>query len=211
MHHADAPYWEEAKQYLRSHPILATLMDAYPDSVLRSHGDPFRTLIKTVIGQQVSVASAESLWNKLLAQCADQELHPTTLLGLDDETLRLCGISRQKRLYLRHVAEFFAHDERRSLDYWHSMSDADVVAHITPIKGIGRWSAEMFLIFCLQRPDVFPVADIGLQRALARHFALTPKPFDLDAAHALAEAWQPYRTVALWYLWRSLDPIEVQY
>jgi DNA-3-methyladenine glycosylase II len=211
MHLANPPYWQEAQQHLRRDPILAQLMDAYPHSALRSYGDPFRTLTKSILGQQVSVASAESLWNKLLALCDAHGLHPRTILDVEDESLRLCGISRQKRLYLKHLAEFFLSEERRTLDYWQHMTDDEVVAHVTSIKGIGRWSAEMFLLFCLQRPDVFPLADIGLQRALARHFMIPAKPFDAHAAHRLSYAWQPYRTVALWYLWRSLDPIEVQY
>ncbi|TAE81371.1 MAG: DNA-3-methyladenine glycosylase 2 family protein [Alphaproteobacteria bacterium] len=204
-------YWEEAKQHLRRDSILARLMDDYPDSILRSHGDPFRTLVKAILGQQVSVASAQSLWNRLLALCPDDGLHPVPLLALEDEQLRLCGISRQKRLYLSHLSTFFLPSERRSIDYWNDCTDAEVMQHLTSIKGIGRWSAEMFLIFCVQRPDIFPVRDIGLQRALARYYGITAKPFDVERAELLAQSWQPYRTVALWYLWRALDPIEVQY
>lgn len=207
-------YWDQAIRHLSADTVMKKLITSFPNCVLTSRGSPFYTLMRSIIGQQVSVSSADALWAKLEAlQTAQRSetLSPDFILSLDDDTLRGCGLSRQKISYSRNLANFFL-EGNISEGFWDQMSDEDVVSHITQVKGIGRWSAEMFLMFHLMRPDLFPLDDIGLQRALQNHYGLTKtKPFDKEAALTLAATWQPYRTVATWFLWRSLDPVVVNY
>ncbi|MEI7668840.1 MAG: DNA-3-methyladenine glycosylase 2 family protein, partial [Pseudomonadota bacterium] len=132
---------------------------------------------------------------------------PTNILAKNDEELRLLGLSRQKIAYLRNISLFFI--ENSEFD-WINKSDAEVIKELVAIKGIGTWSAEMFLIFHLLRQDIFPVKDIGLQKAIEKHYN-DNKKMALSEMSGLAENWQPYRSVATWYLWRSLDPIPVEY
>jgi DNA-3-methyladenine glycosylase II len=205
-------YWQEAIAHVRSDPVMDKLISRYPHSQLESRGDAFHTLARCIVGQQVSVASADAVWGRLVAYLQEHHhtLSPESILKLDDEAYRRCGFSRQKIAYMRNIAEFSISNALHLTD-WDSMDDAQVTAYITQIKGIGRWSAEMLLLFCLLRPDVFPLADIGLQRAMAMHYNVALKPFDAVHALEIAAQWQPYRSVALWFLWRSIDPNEVCY
>ncbi len=207
------PYWHDALTHLSQDPVMAGLITTYPDAVLQSRGDPFHTLLRSIVGQQVSVASADALWMKLerLRDTHGAECVPEFFEGVDDEALRSCGLSRQKVAYIRNLSQFFI-AENITQEQWAVLSDDEVIETITQVKGIGRWSAEMFLMFGLLRPNLFPVDDIGVQRALQKHYGLSDaKPFDKEAARTLAEQWQPYRTVATWFLWRSLDPVVVLY
>ncbi len=207
------PYWQDALNHLSKDPVMAALITVYPDAVLQSRGDPFHTLLRSIVGQQVSVASADALWAKLerLRVSHEAVLEPAFFDKVEDEALRGCGLSRQKVAYVRNLSDFFTR-EAITQEQWAAMSDEEVVATITQVKGIGRWCAEMFLMFGLLRPNLFPVDDIGVQRALQKHYGLSDaKPFDKEAARTLAEQWQPYRTVATWFLWRSLDPVVVLY
>lgn len=205
-------YWNAGLAHLSRDPVMHQLITRYPDSVLTSRGDVFHTLARCIVGQQVSVASADAVWGRLEQLLHDKHaaMTPQHILSFSDEDFRSCGFSRQKIAYMRNIAEFYVAEKLDDME-WHKMSDEEVMRYITQIKGIGRWSAEMLLIFCLLRSDVFPLLDIGLQRAMGIHYGVTAKPFDADHALEVAKQWQPYRSVALWFLWRSIDPSEVYY
>jgi DNA-3-methyladenine glycosylase II len=209
MHPITPFYWHDAAVHLSRDPVMRELISRFSTGTLQSRGDPFHTLARSIVGQQISVQSADAVWSRFRATLSI--LHPDAVLLLEDETLRACGLSRQKISYLRHLSHFFRDHAITSQNHWEGMVDTAVIAHLTQIKGIGRWSAEMFLMFCLMRPDVYPLDDIGLQRALLLNYGVIAKPFDRKAATVLAENWQPYRSVATWYLWRSIDPSDVAY
>lgn len=199
-------YWEEAKKFLsRQDKVLAGLIAQYQGETLASRGSAFFSLARAIVGQQISVHAAEAVWKRL--EQAVGKVLPASIADTSDDTLRGCGLSRQKVLYLKELSAFFTHHH----DYdWHSKNDAEVITALISIKGIGRWSAEMFLIFHLLRPDVFPIADLGLQNAIRRHYH-KGREMPLSRMKKLSEKWKPYRTVATWYLWRSLDPVVVEY
>ncbi len=298
-------YWNDAKRHLSKQcPTMKQLIRRYKGETLRARGDGFYTLVRSVVGQQISVKAADAVWARL--EAVVKPLTPTKLLSLSDETLRGCGLSASKVAYAKNVAAFYlsqniavngamgsasplageatrlAHHiatldshpvgqsgqrygglsrsgegassdadthhapspnplpqgERASLAaafvqqsstfgyadrvvseaaYWANLSDEEVIAQLTSIKGIGSWTAEMFLIFHLMRPDVFPVKDLGVLKAINLYLLegdarlksdkwLKPKEYQ-----EISERWAPYRTVATWYLWRALDPVPVAY
>lgn len=201
-------YWKTAcTELAAADPVMAALIERYPDCVLGTRGDPFQTLARAIVGQQISVKAADSVWARFAA-CAG-EVSAARVATLDREALAACGLSRRKVEYVADLAGHFL-DGRVEPARWIAMDDESVIAELVDVRGIGRWTAEMFLIFNLQRPDVWPVDDIGLQKAVALHYLggerPTPKALrEHGARHA------PWRTVATWYLWRSLDPAVVQY
>lgn len=201
-------YWNDAQAHLRKHcPTMETLIQRYQGETMQARGDGFYTLARAVVGQQISVKAADAVWAKL--ELAVKPLTPQKLLKMSDAPLRICGLSASKVGYLRNVAEFFK--QRDVLpSQWESYSDEEVISALTSIKGIGSWTAEMFLIFHLQRPDVFPIKDIGLLKAIDLYYEGTARN-DLNSYHRVAQRWAPYRTVATWYLWRALDPVPVAY
>ncbi len=202
-------YWQEARLHLKKDPVMGQLVERFPAAGLESRGDAFYTLSRSIVGQQISVKAADAVWGRFAGLLP--EFHAHAVLGLEETALRTCGLSRQKIAYLRYLSEFFLEQGITSHLHWDGMEDEAVIRHLTQVKGIGRWSAEMFLMFCLMRPDVYPLDDIGLQRGLGRHYGLAQKPFSRQLALEVAEPWRPYRSVATWYLWRSIDPGEVQY
>jgi len=138
-------------------------------------------------------------------------LSPQTVLVASDEMLRACGLSMQKINYMRNIATYFS-ERKVTENYWAERGDAEIMAELTSIKGIGSWTAEMFLIFHLARPDIFPVKDIGVLKAIDLHYYPDAKKRKSPAEYQqLAKQWAPYRTVATWYLWRALDPVPVAY
>ena len=207
-------YWDRATRALARHdPVLGRLIREHPDVHLRRRGDPFTTLARAIVGQQISVKAAQTIWNRLAAAVAATgdpvALDPARVGRTRLPTMRRCGLSERKALYVRDLARHFvsgALDPRE----WPALSDEALIERLCAVNGIGRWTAEMFLMFHEMRPDVLPVDDIGLQRAIALHYngggRLPPA-----AMRELAAAWQPWRSVATWYLWRSLDPIPVEY
>ncbi len=201
-------YWNEACNHLGKRcKVMKKLIKNYPEAQLRTRGDPFQTLARAIVGQQISVKAAQSVWNKTAGVVG--KITPKNMLAVTPEELRGAGNSRQKIAYMQDLAGHFA-DGRIKPRRWHKMEDEDVIGELVEVKGIGRWTAEMFLIFYLMRPNVFPVDDIGLIRAIEKHFHNGDR---LTKAEALAYAgrWAPWNTVATWYLWRSLDPIPVEY
>lgn len=201
-------YWQTACDALSgSDPVMAALIARYPDCVLGSRGDPFQTLARAIVGQQISVKAADSIWARF--ESLVERVVPEQIAVLDAEALAASGLSRRKVEYLKDLAGHFA-DGRIDAARWTDRDDDTVIAELVDVRGIGRWTAEMFLIFNLRRQDVWPVDDIGLQKAVAVHYldGVRPSPGDLKG---FGTRFSPWRTVATWYLWRSLDPVVVQY
>lgn len=201
-------YWQQAcAELAAADPVMAGLIARYPDAILANRGDPFQTLARAIVGQQISVKAADSVWARF-AEFA-RHVTPEHIASLDLAALAACGLSRRKAEYLWDLAGHFA-DCRLEPARWKRMDDEAVIAELTDVRGIGRWTAEMFLIFNLRRPDVWPVDDIGLQKAVALHYFDGERPGP-KALRQHGERHAPWRTVATWYLWRSLDPAVVQY
>jgi DNA-3-methyladenine glycosylase II len=166
--------------------------------------DVYGALVRTIAGQQLSVLAARAIWRRLTEHFDGRVPTPREILDEDPDTLRTAaGFSRAKVTYLRSLAEHVL-DGRLELDRLSELSDEDVIAELTAVKGIGEWSAHMFLIFTLHRPDVLPVGDLGIRNAAMKAYGLVapPKPAELEA---IAEPWRPHRTRACLYLWRSLE------
>lgn len=217
-------YWSQATSELcAADPIMARLIATYEGEMLEGRGDAFYTLARSIVGQQVSVKAADSMWGKVEAVL--KNVTPARTLEMGEEALRACGLSRQKIAYLYEIARFFI--ENNADEAWFaSRPDDEVLKALVSIKGVGRWTAEMFMLFHMLRPNVLPLDDIGLQNAVQRHYGpVTPShdgvrmpSFDgmtkkekYQAIESLAQKWQPWRSVATWYLWRSLDPLPVAY
>lgn len=201
-------YWQRAKRELaRRDPAIGGLIRAFPGVALRSRGDAFQTLARSIVGQQISVKAAESVWQRLAGAAAPFE--PRSVLAAGPARLRACGLSARKVEYLHDLARRFDEGTVRP-ERWPAMDDEAVIAELAQVRGIGRWTAEMFLIFNLLRPDVLPVDDLGLRRAVSQHYA-GGVPVPAAALRELGASWRPWRSVATWYLWRSLDPVPVEY
>ena len=201
-------YWQHASRELaQGDPVMRPLIQAYADASLISRDNPFMTLARSIVGQQISVKAADSLWTRLTTMLSD--LTPLAVLSHTLEQLRSCGLSARKAEYLADLA---AHFESGQIDTqrWFSSSDEEIIAELTAVRGIGVWTAEMFLIFNQLRPDVLPLDDVGLQKAVARHYLAGERP-DRRKLTEIGERWRPWCSVATWYLWRSLDPLPVTY
>ena len=197
-------FWGEATAHLaRRDKVLKKLIKAYPEADFVSRGDAFQALARSIVGQQISVKAAQSIWGRF-SECAGK-MHPSTVRDLSDQSLRACGFSGQKAAYVKDLAMRF--DEglvkpRR----WARMEDEAIIEELTQVKGIGRWTVEMFLIFHMKRPDVLPVGDLGLQRAMERNYNKGER-LTRDEMRAIGSPWTPFSSVATWYQWRSLDPV----
>jgi len=206
-------YWEEAIFALSARDaVLARLIAAYPGLHLTSRGEPFTTLTRAIVGQQISLKAAQTIWERLLKACGSSDpkpLDPRSVQRKRIATLRACGLSERKAEYIRDLARHFV-SAKLDPRAWPALDDESLISALVDVKGIGRWTAEMFLMFHEMRANVLPVDDIGLQKAVAIHYFDGERP-SLDELRALGERWQPYRSVATWYLWRSLDPIPVAY
>ncbi|TAL88171.1 MAG: DNA-3-methyladenine glycosylase 2 family protein [Candidimonas sp.] len=202
-------FWDEASAHLMKRDrILRKVIPKLTTEWLAPRVSPFVTLARAVIGQQISVKAADSVWGRFTAQCGSRPT-PNAVLGVDESVLREAGLSRRKAEYIHDLARHFAEKKIRPAA-WAAMDDEAVVAELCAIRGVGRWTAEMFLIFNLQRPDVLPLDDAGLLRAISLHY-FSGEPVSRFEAREVAAAWAPWRSVATWYLWRSLDPVAVQY
>ena len=201
-------YWSDACSHLSKRcKLMKKLIRHHPEATLRTRGDPFQTLARAIVGQQISDKAAQPVWDKTVLVTG--RITPKNMLAVTPEELRTAGNSRQKIAYMQDLAAHFA-EGRIKPRRWHTMADEDVIAELVEVKGIGRWTAEMFLIFYLMRPNVFPVDDIGLIRAIEKHFH-DGERLSKAEVQAYADRWAPWNTVATWYLWRSLDPIPVEY
>ena len=201
-------YWDRAKRALaRSDPVMGSIIRRFPRIHLVPRGDAFQTLARAVVGQQISVKAAQSVWERFAA--AAVAVTPQAVGALEHAALRGCGLSVRKVEYIADLAAHFA-SGRLVPTRWQEMDDEAVIADLVDVRGIGRWTAEMFLIFNLLRPDVFPLDDLGLQKGI-RFAYFKKRPVSLRTMRKLGESWRPWRSVATWYLWRSLDPVPVEY
>ena len=201
-------YWDRAKRALRrKDAVMSSIMQRHKGIYLVRRGEPFLTLARAIVGQQIAVKAAQSVWDRVVA-CAGA-VTPEGILLKKPTELRACGLSDRKTEYIvdlaRRFAEGLVHPYR-----WDEMSDEEVIADLVQVRGIGRWTAEMFLIFNLLRPDIFPLDDLGLQKGI-RICYFKGRKVSLARMRKLGESWRPWRSVATWYLWRSLDPVPVEY
>ncbi|HKR39114.1 MAG TPA: DNA-3-methyladenine glycosylase [Paraburkholderia sp.] len=196
-------YWDKAcADLVKRDRILKKLIPKFGPVHLLSRDDPFVTLARSVVGQQISTAAAQALWQRVEAACP--KLVPQQFLKLGHEKLAACGLSKRKTEYILDLAQHFVSGALH-VGKWTSMDDEDVIAELTAIRGIGRWTAEMFLIFNLARPNVLPLDDLGLIRAISVNY-FSGEPVTRSEAREVAANWEPWRTVATWYMWRSLEP-----
>jgi DNA-3-methyladenine glycosylase II len=204
----DVPaYWEEAKiELMKRDRIMKKLIPQFGDLHLVGHGDPFTTLARSVVGQQVTTKAADAAWNKLLLACP--KITPAQVIKAGAEQLSSCGLSKRKTEYILDLADHFK-AKRVHASQWADMDDEAVIAELVQIRGIGRWTAEMFLIFNLLRPNVLPLDDPGLIQGISQNY-FSGEPVSRSDAREVSANWEPWRTVATWYLWRSLDPVPVE-
>ena len=201
-------YWPQATRDLAERDaVLRGLIERFRGLALVSRGDAFTTLARSIVGQQISVKAAQSVWDRLAGRLGG--VTPGLLTRSRQPTLRACGLSGQKAAYLKDLASKFL-DGTLDATHWHALDDETLIEELTRVKGIGRWTAEMFLMFHLVRPDVLPLADLGLQRAMRLHYN-RGRALSIARMRRIGAAWAPWRSVATWYLWRSLDPIPVEY
>ena len=201
-------YWDRAKRALgRSDPVMRGIMKAHPKVFMQQRGEPFFTLARAIVGQQISVKAAQSVWNRFEA-CVGR-VAPQNVLAVKRPRLRACGFSDRKVEYVADLAQHFV-DGRIHVHKWPEMDDEAIIEELTEVRGIGRWTAEMFLMFNLLRPDVFPLDDLGLQKGI-RVAYYKGRKVSLRTMRRHGEGWRPWRSVATWYLWRSLDPVPVEY
>jgi DNA-3-methyladenine glycosylase II len=202
-------YWSRAIRALGlADPVLGAVIAGARSEGLRRRSDAFTMLARAIVGQQVSVRSADAIWSRFAALLGAVE--PATLMRFSEAELRAAGLTRQKAHYLHVLAEGFLHGALRTID-WAALDDEAAIVELTRLKGIGRWTAEMFLIFHLTRPDVLPLGDVGLRRAVGLSYRRDQATASEAMVERIGAAWRPWRTVATWYLWRSLDPLPVEY
>lgn len=209
-------YWQDACKHLSKRDrVMRKLIADHGSAGLQSRGDAFTTLARSIVGQQISVKAAQSVWERLVvilggsAEAHREPLSPLTLLGKTNDELRQAGLSARKVEYMLDLARHFAEGQVH-VAQWQEMEDEAIIEELVDIRGIGRWTAEMFLIFHLMRPNVLPLDDLGLIKGISQSY-FSGEPVSRAEARDVAEAWSPYRTVGTWYLWRSLDPLPVAY
>ena len=196
------PYWEVAKQELMKRDrILRRLIPQFGDLYLLGRDDAFTTLTRSVIAQQISSASAAALWEKYLVVFPKST--PAEVLKVGADGMATCGVSKRKSEYILDLARHFQ-DGKVHVDKWIDMSDEQVIAELIQIRGISRWTAEMFLIFNLLRPNILPLDDPGLVSGISKNY-FSGEPVSRIDIREVAANWEPWRTVATWYMWRSLD------
>ena len=199
-------YWETAKKELSDNDIiLSRIINKFDDLELISRGDIFFTLIRSIIGQQISVKAASTVWSRFTEKVG--EITPKNILSVDFEDLRSCGLTQKKTEYVIGISESW---HEYSLFDWNQMDDEEVIEKLIKLRGVGKWTAEMILIFTLLRPDVFPIGDIGMIRGIEKTYNSGVKMSN-DELYAISEKWKPWRTVACCYMWRTVDPEPVEY
>ena len=201
-------YWEEACKHLaKKDRVMRRLIPQFGDASLQSRGDAFVTLARSIVGQQISVKAAQSVWDKFAV--LPRKMTPANVLKLKVDDMRAAGLSARKVEYLVDLSLHFD-GGLLSTSQWASMSDDAIIDELVAIRGIGRWTAEMFLIFYLLRPNVLPLDDVGLINGISRNY-FSGEAVSRSEAREVAAAWAPYCSVATWYIWRSLDPLPVEY
>ena len=202
-------YWYRAKRILsKKDPILRKIIKKFNKGFLTTRKDPFFSLCRTIVGQQISTKAADSIWSKFEIKCKKKIL-PNNILKLTSRSLRSAGLSRQKITYLKNIAKSFKNKSFNVKDL-KKMNDEHAIDYITQLKGLGVWSAQMFLMFNLNRPDIFPTKDIGLIRAISKNYK-TSYPPNERFLNKISKLHFGYRSVFTWYMWRSIDPVDVEY
>ena len=201
-------FWEAAKKDLiKKDKKLGSIIKNYPRDFLFTKSDPFYTLARSIVGQQISVSAAQAVWERFEKKAG--KVNPLTIKRMHYMKLKSCGLSRQKITYLKSLSIAFI-DKKIQPIKWKNLDNEKIIDELIQIKGIGRWTAEMFLIFNLCRPDIFPVDDLGLIKGICNCYNIK-YPITKERAIKMSKKWKPYRSVATWYFWRSLDPIPVEY
>jgi DNA-3-methyladenine glycosylase II len=202
------PYWMDACRHLiKRDRVMKKLIPQHTGVSLQSRGDAFVTLARSIVGQQISVKAAQSVWDRFAQLPAEMVPAQVLLLKVDD--MRAAGLSARKVEYLVDLALHFANNQVH-VDAWAEMDDEAIIRELVAIRGIGRWTAEMFLIFHLMRPNVLPLDDVGLQNGISRCY-FSGEPVSRSEIREVAATWAPFCSVATWYIWRSLDPAPVAY
>lgn len=199
-------YWDTAKKELcRKDDVLHGIINQFDDLELVSRGDLFYTLIRSVIGQQISVKAASTVWSRFCERIGD--IKPENILSADIEELRSCGLSQRKAEYVIGISESWS--DYDSLE-WKEMSDEEIIQELIKLRGVGKWTAEMILIFTMLRPDVFPIGDIGMIRGIEKSYN-SGERMSREELYAISDNWKPWRTVACCFMWRTVDPEPVEY
>jgi len=201
-------YWAEACAHLAKRDrVMKRLIPRFGDACLQSRGDAFVTLARSIVGQQISVKAAQSVWERF--EALPRRMTPASVLKLKVDDMRAAGLSARKVEYLVDLALHFDAGKIH-VDEWVAMDDESIIAELVAIRGIGRWTAEMFLMFHLLRPDVLPLDDVGLIKGISTNY-FSGEPVSRSEAREVAAGWAPWRSVATWYMWRSLEPLPVAY
>jgi DNA-3-methyladenine glycosylase II len=203
-------YWDEACKHLAKRDrVMKKLIPRFGDARIQSRGDAYTTLARSIVGQQISVKAAQSVWDRFAALGGGSVLLPADVLTLPVVDMRAAGLSARKVEYLHDLSRHFV-GATLSVDAWGTMDDEAIITELVAVRGIGRWTAEMFLMFHLMRPNVLPLDDLGLIKGIS-HSYFSGEPVSRAEARELGEGWAPFRTVATWYIWRSLEPVPVEY
>jgi DNA-3-methyladenine glycosylase II len=201
-------FWEDAcKHLMKKDRVMKRLIPQFKDSSLQTRGDAFVTLARSIVGQQISVKAAQTVWDRFAV--LPKKMTPRNVLKLKVDDMRAAGLSARKVEYLVDLSLNFDNNSL-TLQRWDEMDDEEIIAQLVAIRGIGRWTAEMFLIFHMLRPNVLPLDDVGLINGISRNY-FSGEAVSRSDAREVAAAWAPYCSVATWYIWRSLDPAPVAY
>ena len=202
-------YWNEAKKALsRKDPVIRKIIKKYKKGFMSSRNDPFFSLCRTIVGQQISTKAADSIWLKFEKKCKNKII-PNKVIKLSTKSLRGAGLSRQKISYLKNIAKSFK-NKSFNVNSLKKMRDEQAINYIIQLKGLGVWSAQMFLMFNLNRPDIYPTKDIGLIRAISKNYKKSYPPSE-RFLNKLSKLHSGYRSVFTWYMWKSIDPVDVEY
>ena len=202
-------YWHKAKKILsKKDPVLKKIIKKFNKGFLKTRNNPFFSICRTIVGQQISTKAADSIWLKFEKKCK-RKIVPNIVLKLPRSSLRSVGLSKQKIGYLKNVALSFK-NKSFNVKELRKMDDDLAIEYITQLKGLGVWSAQMFLMFNLNRPDIFPIKDIGLIRAISKNYN-TFYPPSQRFLNKISKLHSGYRSVFTWYMWRSIDPVDVEY
>jgi DNA-3-methyladenine glycosylase II len=208
---ATPDYWEEACKHLSKRDRVMRKLIPQGEGRLQSRGDAFTTLARSIVGQQISVKAAQGVWDRFAALVEGDPMRvmPGAVVGMEPTRMREAGLSARKVDYLLDLAQHFETGTVH-VRQWQQMDDEAIIEELVAIRGIGRWTAEMFLIFHLMRPNVLPLDDVGLIKGISLNY-FSGEPVSRAEAREVGDAWAPFRSVATWYIWRSLDPLPVAY
>jgi len=202
-------YWKQSKEFLsNADPKLEKLISSHQEYSISSRGDALESLLRSIIGQQISVQAAASVWGKFEKKI--EIIKPKNVLALSFEELRSCGLSKQKVQYITNICNHFIKNLITDHSYWKGRTYKSVYDELIAIKGVGPWTAEMFGMFYLLEKDIFPIKDVGIIRAINQLYG-NGKSLSIENIIAISDTWRPYRSVACWFLWRSIDSEDVLY